>query len=117
MGGLDVIMTWDFYQVLPIWDSWIFQSQTNGLNSLGTFFLAWRHQTLWIKTNYVTNIINILNRFEIIFEDINFINRICLKALHTNNTLSHLFYTNTKTTTHNKRIFEKTIGETFKFIA
>jgi hypothetical protein len=23
MGGLDVIMTWDFYQVLPIWDSWI----------------------------------------------------------------------------------------------
>ncbi len=38
MGGLDVIMTWDFYQVLPIWNSWIFQSQTNGLNSLGTFF-------------------------------------------------------------------------------
>lgn len=38
MGGLDVIMTWDFYQVLPIWNSWIFQSQTNGLNSLGIFF-------------------------------------------------------------------------------
>jgi hypothetical protein len=64
----------------------------------------------------VTNIINILNRFGIIFEDINFINRICLKALCTNNTLLHLFYTNTKTT-HNKRIFEKTIGETFRFVA
>jgi hypothetical protein len=65
----------------------------------------------------VKNIINILNRFGIIFENINFINRICLKALRTNNTLSHLFHTNTKTTTHNKRIFEKTIGETFRFVA
>jgi hypothetical protein len=37
--------------------------------------------------------------------------------LHTNNTLSHLFYTNTKTTTHNEKIFEKTVGETFKFVA
>jgi hypothetical protein len=64
----------------------------------------------------VTNIINILNRFGIIFEDINFINRICLKALCTNNTLSHLFYTNIKTTTQNKRIFEKTIDETFRFV-
>ncbi len=65
----------------------------------------------------MTNIINILNRFGIIFENANFINRICLKPLCTNNTLSHLFYTNTKTTTHNKRIFEKTIGETFRFVA
>ncbi len=56
-----------------------------------------------------------LNRFGIIFEDINFINRICLKALRTDNTLSHLFYTNIKTTTHNKKILEKTIGETFRF--
>jgi len=65
----------------------------------------------------VTNVINILNRFEIIFEDINFINGIFLKALHTNNTLSHLFYTNTKTRKHNKRIFEKTISQTFRFVA
>jgi hypothetical protein len=65
----------------------------------------------------VTNIINILNKFGIIFEDINFINKICLKALRTNNALSHLFYTNIKTTTQNKRIFEKTIGETFRFVA
>jgi len=38
MGGLNVIMTWDFYQVLSIWDFWNFQSQINGLNSLGTIF-------------------------------------------------------------------------------
>jgi hypothetical protein len=38
MGGNDVTMTWDFYQVFPIWDSCIFQSQTNGLNSLGISF-------------------------------------------------------------------------------
>jgi hypothetical protein len=38
MGGLDVIMTSDFYQASPIQDSWIFKSRTNGLNILGTNF-------------------------------------------------------------------------------
>jgi len=38
MGGLDVIMTTDFYQASPIQDSWIFKSRTNGFNILGTNF-------------------------------------------------------------------------------
>jgi hypothetical protein len=38
MGGLDVIMTSDFYQASPIQDSWIFKSRTNGFNILGTNF-------------------------------------------------------------------------------
>jgi hypothetical protein len=38
MGGLDVIMTSDFYQASPIQDSRIFKSRTNGLNILGTNF-------------------------------------------------------------------------------
>ncbi len=39
MGCLDVIMMKDFfYQVLIAWNSWIFKSQINGLNSLGINF-------------------------------------------------------------------------------
>jgi hypothetical protein len=38
MGGLNVIMTNDFYQVSPNQDSWIFKSRTNWLNILGTNF-------------------------------------------------------------------------------
>jgi len=33
------------------------------------------------------------------------------------NTLPHLFYTNLKTTTHNKIVYRKTPSETFKFLA
>jgi len=33
------------------------------------------------------------------------------------NTLSHLFYTNIKTITHNKIVYEKTLDETFNFFA
>jgi len=67
-----------------------------------------------------TNLINILNRFRTTshtFEDINFINNFFKKPPPIENTLSHLFDTNTKTTTHNKRIFEKKPNETFKFAA
>jgi hypothetical protein len=38
MGGLDVIMTSDFYHTPPDWDSWIFKSRIDGLNILGTHF-------------------------------------------------------------------------------
>jgi hypothetical protein len=74
---------------------------------------------LLIKTSHATlkyNFINILDRFQTIshtFEDINFINKSFLKPSPINNTLPHLFYTNTKTTTHNKRIFKKTPGKIF----
>ncbi len=33
------------------------------------------------------------------------------------NTLPHLFYTNLKTIAHNKIVYEKTHGKTFKFLA
>jgi hypothetical protein len=46
MGGLDVIMTNNFYQVSPIQDSWIFKSRINGLNILRTIFLARKHKML-----------------------------------------------------------------------
>jgi hypothetical protein len=36
MGGLDVIMTKDLYQVLLVQDSWIFKFKTNSLNIFGT---------------------------------------------------------------------------------
>jgi hypothetical protein len=38
MGGLDVIMTSDFYQGSPIQESLISKSRTNGLNIFGTNF-------------------------------------------------------------------------------
>jgi hypothetical protein len=54
MGGLDVTIIWDCHQAPLVRDSWIFKSQTNGLNSLDTNFLAWKCSTVWIKTNYAT---------------------------------------------------------------
>jgi hypothetical protein len=42
MGGLDFIIIWDCYHAPLVWDFWIFKSQTNGLNSLDTNFLAWK---------------------------------------------------------------------------
>jgi hypothetical protein len=33
------------------------------------------------------------------------------------NTLPHLFYTNLKPNAHNKIVYDKTLGKTFKFIA
>jgi len=64
--------------------------------------------------------INILNRFWITshtFEDMSFINHICLKTLPIDNILPHLFYTNAKTIEHNKMILKNTLGQTFTFHA
>jgi hypothetical protein len=36
MGGFDVIMTRDLYQVLLLQDSWIFKFKTNSLNIFKT---------------------------------------------------------------------------------
>ncbi len=38
IGGLDVIMTSDFYQAPPIQDLWIFKLKTDEFNILGTHF-------------------------------------------------------------------------------
>jgi hypothetical protein len=40
-----------------------------------------------------------------------------LKKPPLDTTLSYLYYTNAKTTEHNKKMFQNTIGETFKFVA
>jgi len=50
-------------------------------------------------------------------DDIDFMNNLCLKFPPIDNTLSHLFYTNIKTIAHNKIVYDKTLGETFKFFA
>ncbi len=38
IGGLDVIVTSDFYQATPIQDLWIFKLKTDEFNILGTNF-------------------------------------------------------------------------------
>jgi hypothetical protein len=38
MGGLNVIMSSDFYHVPPIWDSWIFSSKNIRFSILTTKF-------------------------------------------------------------------------------
>jgi len=38
MGGLDIIITSDFSQAPPVWDSWIFKSNVDGFNVLKTNF-------------------------------------------------------------------------------
>jgi hypothetical protein len=40
MGGLDVIMTNDFYQAPLVKDSWIFKPKLDGFNIFGTNFLT-----------------------------------------------------------------------------
>jgi hypothetical protein len=66
MGGLDVIMTSDFYQASPIQDSWIFKSRTNGFNILGTNFWQEKKKCYELKQAMCQNdfqFINIFNRF------------------------------------------------------
>jgi hypothetical protein len=66
------------------------------------------------------NFINILNRFRIVsqtIEDIKCVNNNCLKTPLIDKILPYLFYTNVKTTMHNKNVFQNTLGETFTFLA
>jgi hypothetical protein len=44
-------------------------------------------------------------------------NDFCLTPPPIDNTLPLLFYTNLKTNAHNKHVYDKTLGQTFKFIA
>ncbi len=65
------------------------------------------------------NFINILNRFQTTsqtFEDINFINKICLEAPPMDNILPYLFNTNIKIATHNKNVFHTIGGQTFELL-
>jgi hypothetical protein len=63
--------------------------------------------------------ISILNRFQIASqknEAIHFINDLYLKPPPMDNTLPHLLYINLKTNAHNKIVYDKTLGKTFKFL-
>jgi hypothetical protein len=44
-------------------------------------------------------------------------NNLCLKPPLMDNTLPHLLNTNLKTNAHNKIVYDKTLGNTFKFLA
>ncbi len=122
MGGLDVIMIGDFYQTLLFWDSWIFLSKNIGFNILATNF--WHENVKCYKLHKImkqndVHFISILNRFQIASqtnEDIHFINDFYLKPPPMDNTLPHLFYTNLKSNAHNKIVYDKTPGKTFKFL-
>ena len=79
-GGLDVIVTGDFYQVPLVKDKWIFQQLDLGLNALALNF--WRecikcYELKIIMRQSDSLFINILNRFQNathIIEDIHTIN-------------------------------------------
>jgi hypothetical protein len=122
MGGLDITMIGDLYQVSSIQESWIFKSKTSSLNILGTNL--WHENIKCYELKQVMrqndiNFINILNRFRTTtqtFENINFINKNCFKTQPMDNTLPYLFYTNEKTTTHNNNVSCTTVGQTFKFL-
>jgi hypothetical protein len=44
-------------------------------------------------------------------------NNNCLKTPPMDKIVSYLFFTNVKTTMHNKNVFQNTLGETFTFLA
>jgi hypothetical protein len=61
-GGVDVIMTGDFYQATPMKDSWIFQNTKNNVNALTPNF--WQifmneiklcDSLIWFYTNFEKN--------------------------------------------------------------
>jgi hypothetical protein len=107
------LITSDSSQAPPIWDSWIFKSNVDGFNVLTTNFWCKNvkfyelKQVMW-QSNF--ELIDILNKFWTTlqtFKDIEFIKNICFKTPPIDNILPYLFYTNTKTIQHNKKIFEK----------
>ncbi len=116
MGGFNVVMIGNFYQALPIRDSWIFKQKNNAFNALGPNF--WHENVRYYELKEVMlqdhmNFINILNQFSTMLQtsqDIDLINKICLKLPPTKNMLAKFFYTNTLWKT-----FETTLGETLKF--
>ncbi len=109
MGGLDLIMTRDFYQAPLVRDFWIFKRKLNGFNILGINCWHWcvqcyeLHQVMWQND---IDFIHVLNSFQTrtqTIKDISYINNICLKPTWLYNVLPYLFYTNIKTNAHNKK--------------
>jgi hypothetical protein len=108
MGGLDVIMTTNFYQAPQIWDSRIFKQKKMDL-----IFLE---QSFGMKMSNVMNYLklcdkNIQNKhYKYISNNVtnDWKCKFYLKTPPTTNTtLARLFYTNAKIFTHNKNVFNK----------
>ncbi len=127
MGGLDVLMSSDFHQVPPVQNSWIFRPKLDGINIFGINF--WNEHVKCFELKQImpqpnANFINILNQFQTTLkthDNINFINQICLKKPPLDITLPYLFFGMffyyAKTIEHNKKTFQNTLCEKFKFVA
>jgi hypothetical protein len=97
MGGLDVIMTCDFYQAPLVRDSWIFKPKLHGFNILG--INCWHYHVKCYELHQVVrqnniNFIHVLNWFRTAthpIKDISYINNICLKLKPLYNVLPYLF--------------------------
>jgi hypothetical protein len=122
-GGVDVIVTGDFYQAPPVRDKWVFQRIDDGLNAIAPNF--WHDHIKCYELNIVMRqnnlmFINILNRFRKAIhtvKDIDIINSLCLKEPPKGSKIPYLFYTNKKVMAHNDQEFLEAIGLTFCFEA
>ena len=122
-GGLDVIVTGDFYQASPVRDKWIFQKIDEGLSALGPNF--WQDHMKCYESNTAMRqdglvFINILNRFRKAthtIDDIKTINDLCVKSPPIDLQIPYLFYTNKDTMAHNDQVFSNASGSTFCFEA
>lgn len=122
-GGLDVIVTGDFYQAPPVRDKWVFQQLDFGLNAIAPNFWREYMKCYELKTIVRQNdpiFINILNRFRKATHttgDVEFLNNLCLKKPPESSIIPYLYYTNPETSAHNNREFMKSTGPTFNFEA
>ncbi len=116
-GGLNVIMSCDFYQSPPIKDCWIFFSFNGIINALAPFF--WKNNVKCFELSSVmqqinTQFIKTLNKQS--EKKTQYINSNCYWQIP-NILTTHLFYTNILEWKHNKFVFNKTCGPTFNFEA
>ena len=122
-GGLDVIVTGDFYQTPPVRDKWIFQKIDEGLSALAPNF--WQdhikcHELNTVMCQNDLVFINILNRFKKAthtIDDIKTINDLCIKNPPIHLQIPYLFYTTKDMMAHNDQVFSNASGSTFCFEA
>ena len=122
-GGLDVIVTSDFYQAPPVRDKWIFQKIDEGLSALAPNFCQDHIKCHELNTVMRQNdlvFINILNRFRKAthtIDDIKTINDLCVKSPPIQTQIPYLFYTNKDRLAHNDQVFSNASGSIFCFEA
>ncbi len=112
ISELDVIMIGDFYEALPIQDSWIFKI-TNTFNIIAISYWSKYVQCYKLQVMWQNNIdsINILNRFWTTSQtigNIKFMNNNYYKMPSMGNALPYLFYTNVKKQLCTTKMYLKT---------